>query len=229
MAPPCRLPPPVDHERPPPSSPDHERGDSSTDVLWSPPPRGSDFLGRSPSPPSSGGRGSAVPAITTRDLPTPARPPTPPPPPTLAAAVARVAEIEEEEEVALSKDESRPHSVVPSLSDLLAEEEHELDVRRRRARRKRAADSASKLRRSRRLAAKELPFYEDVTTKAARVQAAKLDLARASTRMKAALESSGVLARPPPAKIASSKLRLLGRVCGLPVIDEVDEVVSSTA
>jgi len=143
--------------------------------------------------------------------------------------VARVAEIEEEEEVALSKDESRPHSVVPSLSDLLAEEEHELDVRRRRARRKRAADSASKLRRSRRLAAKELPFYEDVTTKAARVQAATLDMARASAHMKAALKSSGVLARPPPAKIASSKLRLLGRVCGLPVIDEVDEVVSSTA
>jgi len=135
-----------------------------------------------------------------------------------------VVEIEEDE-AALAGARSCPRSVVPSLSDLLAEEEHELEVRRRRARRKRAADSASKIRRSRRLAAKELPFYEDATSKAARVQAAKLDLQRASARMKAALESSGVLERPPPAKISSRKLRLLSRACGLSTLSEVDEAV----
>jgi len=71
-------------------------------------------------------------------------------------------------------------SAVPSLGDLLAEEEHEVSVRRRRAQRKRAQDSAARTRRhSLRLAAKEDPFYVDATSKAARVKAAQLDLARA--------------------------------------------------
>lgn len=135
-----------------------------------------------------------------------------------------MAEIEDEEEelVAVS---SCPRLVVPSLNDLLAKEEHELEVRRLRARCKRAVGSASKLRRSRRLAAKEVPLYKDATTKAARVQAAKLDLARASARMKAAVESSEMLARPPPTKIPSYKLCLLGHVCGLANLSEVDEAV----
>ena len=88
------------------------------------------------------------------------------------------------------------HSYIPSLEELIAEKEHEVSIRRRRARRKRAADNASKLRRSIRLAAKENPFYEDTTSKASRVQAAKLDLTKASSTMVSALEASGILKCP---------------------------------
>jgi len=103
------------------------------------------------------------------------------------------------------------------------EEEHEVSVHRHRARRKRAHDSAAKTRRhSLRLAAKEDPYYVDATTKATRVKAAQLDLTRTSTRMKAALEHSGVLERLARAKIATSKLRCLGRVCGLPDLFDSD-------
>jgi len=76
-----------------------------------------------------------------------------------------------------------------------------VSARRRRVRRKRAADSASKIRRSRRLAAKENPFYVDATTKASRIKAAQLDFSKASGRMKAAVVDSGLLEWPPPAKI----------------------------
>ena len=107
------------------------------------------------------------------------------------------------------------HSYIPSLEELIAEKEHEVSIRRRRARRKRAADNASKLRRSIRLAAKENPFYEDATSKASRVQAAKLDLSKASSALGSALEASGILQRPPPARIPSSRLRRLARVCGI--------------
>ena len=112
----------------------------------------------------------------------------------------------------------------PSLEDILLKEEHEVSVRRRSARRKRAQDSAAKTRRhSLRLAAKEDPFYVDATSKATRVKAAQLDLSRASTRMKMALAQSGVLERPAPSKIASSRLRCLGRVCGLPDLSDKDD------
>ncbi|CAN6166399.1 unnamed protein product [Urochloa humidicola] len=110
---------------------------------------------------------------------------------------------------------SQPRSSLPSLGDLLAEEEHEVSARRRRARRKRDVDSASKKRRSVRLAAKESAFYIDATTKATSIKAAKLDLKGASALMADALEASGILARPPPARTPLKHLRRLGRVCGL--------------
>jgi len=121
-------------------------------------------------------------------------------------------------------------STTPSLEDLLAEEEHDVSVRRRRTRRKRAHDSAAKTRRhSLRLAAKEDPYYVDATTKATRVKAAQLDLTRTSTRMKAALEHSDVLERPARVKIATSKLRCPGRVCGLPDLFDSDADVVHAA
>ena len=136
---------------------------------------------------------AAIPQVVGRDLPTPVRPVTPP---TVSPDVVEL---------------HRSPSAVPSLEDLLLEEEHEVSVRRRRARRKRAHDNAAKTRRrSIRLAAKEDPFYIDATAKATRVKAAQLDLARASARMKDAITSSGVLHYPAPAKISSSKLRCLG-------------------
>jgi len=110
----------------------------------------------------------------------------------------------------------------PSLRDLIVEE-HEVTARRRRVRRKRAVDSASRIHRSRRLAAKEHPFYEDATSKATRVQAAKLDLSRASARLKEAIEESEVLQRPPPPRVTRRHLLCLGRACGLSNLSEVEE------
>lgn len=97
-----------------------------------------------------------------RELPTPVRPHTPPPapPPSLA---------HNKNEVATAR--RQPRSGIPSLGDLLEEEEHEVSIRRRRACRKRTTVSASKIHHSRRLAAKEHPFYVDATTKASRVKA----------------------------------------------------------
>lgn len=108
-----------------------------------------------------------------------------------------------------------PRSCLPFLEDLIAEEEHEVSARHRRAQRKRTADSASKIRQSRCLAVKENPFYEDAITKAARAQASKLDLSKASSNMVAALEASGILERPSPARIPSSRLRCLSHVFGI--------------
>jgi outer membrane murein-binding lipoprotein Lpp len=110
---------------------------------------------------------------------------------------------------------------MPTLSDLLAEEEHEVTIRRRQVRRRRATESASKVRRSRWPAAKEDPLYTDVTAKATHVKAAQLDLSKASEHMKKVLEQSGVLKRSPPARVPST----LGRVCGLAHLSEVEDDV----
>jgi len=119
---------------------------------------------------------AAIPQVVVRDLPTPVRPVTPP---TVSPDVVEF---------------HHSPSSMPSLEDLLLEEEHEVSVRRRRACRKRAHDSAAKTRRrSIRLTAKEDPFYVDATAKA--------------TCVKDAIASSGVLHRPTPAKISLSKLR----------------------
>jgi len=47
--------------------------------------------------------------------------------------------------------------------------------------------------------------------------------------MREALAHSGVLERPPPPKIALSKLRFLGRVCGLPDLSDTGEAVADAA
>ena len=157
---------------------------------------------------------AAVPQVVFRDLPSPV---LPSPRPTRARPT--------EEGVTRGSP-----SAVPSLGDLLAEEEHEVSVRRRRAQRKRAQDSAARTRRhSLRLAAKEEPYYVDATSKAARVKAAQLDLARASARMREALVRSGMLERPPPRRIPSDKLSCLGRACGLPALSVSDEEVDTAA
>ena len=157
---------------------------------------------------------AGLPRIVIRELLVPARTPTPPSPALPAGAPAGGTDLVR-----------RAPSTTPSLDDLLAEEEHEVSVRRRRARRKRAHVSAAKTRRhSLRLAAKEDPLYVDATSKATRVKAAKLDLARASARMREALAQSGVLERPPPRHISSNKLRCVGRVCGLPDFSNNEEV-----
>lgn len=163
---------------------------------------------------------AGVPSVVIRDLDTSVRLRTPPlpPPPTAVSS-------ESDDTPA----RHQPHSTIPSLVDLLKEEAHEVSIRRCQVRRKRATDSASKVRRSRRLAAKEDPCYTDATTKATRVKAAQLDLTRASARMKSAVEESGVLLRPPPSRISKSKLLCLGRACGLSHLSEVEDEVATTA
>ena len=100
------------------------------------------------------------------------------------------------------------------MEDLLAAEKHEASVRRRRVRRKRAQDVAAKARRhSLRLTAREEPFYIDATSKASRVKAAQLDLARASARMREALARSGVLERLAPRR----SQRVTSAAWGVPV------------
>jgi hypothetical protein len=95
--------------------------------------------------------------------------------------------------------------------------------------RKRATNSASRIRRSRRLAAKGNPFHVDATTKALRLNAAQLDLSKASERMKTALADSHLLEIPPPTKIPSSRLPCLGRVCGLAHLSEIEDEVAPEA
>jgi len=144
---------------------------------------------------------AGVPHLVIRDLPPPQTPASTAPPSQIVAA---------------SPVHHSP-SCIPSVEDLLAAEEHEASVRRRRVRRKRAQDVAAKARRhSLRLAAREEPFYIDATSKASRVKAAQLDLARASARMREALARSGVLERPAPQKISARDLYCLGHACGLP-------------
>ncbi|CAL4951769.1 unnamed protein product [Urochloa decumbens] len=150
----------------------------------------------------------------------PVRPRTPPPAPA-PSLILRAAD-------GVASARHQPRSSLPAISDFIAEEEHEVSVRRKMMRRKRAADSAKKTRRSRRLAAMEEPYYETVADKASRVKAAKLDMAKASERMKAALHSSGILERPPPRRISARKLRCLGRICGLPHLSEVEDGVGSS-
>lgn len=72
-------------------------------------------------------------------------------------------------------------------------EEHKSRTQKRRARRKRAKDSARKLRRSTRLMAKEEPSFELPKDGAARVQQAKFDFTSASRRLRKALSCSYLL------------------------------------
>ncbi|CAD6266353.1 unnamed protein product [Miscanthus lutarioriparius] len=150
-----------------------------------------------------GSRAPRLPRILILDLPTPMGLATPPPAPSPSLPIGT------------NELGSCHRSTILSLEDLMAEEEHEVNLRRCHAQRKHAADSASKIRRSRRLAVKENPFYEDATSKATRVQAAKLDLSKASSNMAEALACSSILKRPPPACTAPSRLHRLARVCGI--------------
>lgn len=73
------------------------------------------------------------------------------------------------------------------------EEEHESRTQKRRARRKRANDSAHKLRRSLRLKEKEEASFELPEDRAARVQQAKFDFTGASRHLRNALSKSYLL------------------------------------
>lgn len=116
-----------------------------------------------------------------------------------------------------------PVHTVPSLEDIMLAEEHEVSVRRRNARRKRAVDSASKMRHSRRLAAKEEPFYMSAVNKATKIKAKKMGVDGAWEELKKALAQSAILERPPTSRISAAKLKCLGRACGLGHLSEVED------
>jgi hypothetical protein len=73
---------------------------------------------------------------------------------------------------------------------------HENEARKRRVRAKRAADSAMKLRRSHRLAAKEEDNYIDMVSKAIKAKAATFDMPPATAALSRALDEAGLAARP---------------------------------
>ncbi|CAN6229446.1 unnamed protein product [Urochloa humidicola] len=159
-----------------------------------------------------------LPALVITELPTQVRPCTP----TLVSFDSNG--VVEQDIIPLGTREARlqPCSSLPSLEDLLAEEEHVVSVRRRRARRKRIVDSACK-RRSRRLAEKEPAQYVSATAKATSIKAAKLDMTGASSSMAAAIEASGILQRPPPRRTAVHHLRRLGAACGINDLSALEE------
>lgn len=154
-----------------------------------------------------------VPRVVIRDLPPayPCAPPTPPPHPIPPVPLSDSGDV--------SAVRSQPRSVIPSLSDLIEVEEHEVSVQRARgwptAPPRSAAAGGWR---------QGGPFYVDATTKAVRVKAAQRDLSKASARMKTAIENAGLLARPSPSRIGFVKLRCLGRACGLGSLAELEDM-----
>jgi hypothetical protein len=94
------------------------------------------------------------------------------------------------------------------------EEEHVSQAQKRRARRKRAKDSAHKLRRSSRLMAKEEPGYEPPEKKAARVQQAKFDFTGASRRLRDAISRSYLISNSYYPSDDNDSLSEIAAACG---------------
>ncbi|CAN6170702.1 unnamed protein product [Urochloa humidicola] len=179
---------------------------------------------RSLAPDACSSSRARIPVLEVRDLPTPVRPRSPPP-----TSFDHTALVDQDiVESGLRAARSQPRSSLPSLQDLIAEEEHEVSARRRRARRKRVVDSACK-RRSSRLAEKESAHYVSATDRATSVKAAKLDLSAASSSMAAATKASGILQRPPPRRTAIRHLRRLGAACGISDLSALTEVEEPAA
>jgi hypothetical protein len=88
--------------------------------------------------------------------------------------------------------------IPPAAAGGHTEEENESHAQKRRARCKRARDSAHKLRRSTRLMEKEEPSFECPEDKAARVQQAKFDFSGASCRLRNAISFSYLITTIPP-------------------------------
>lgn len=96
------------------------------------------------------------------------------------------------------------------------DEEHPTRTKKQRALRKRAKDSARKLRRSSRLQAKEVLSFELPEDKAERVQQAKFDYTGASRRLRRAISRSYLLADPyyHPSG-GEESLREIAHACGV--------------
>jgi hypothetical protein len=100
-----------------------------------------------------------------------------------------------------------------NLDELNTDVEHESRAQKRRARRKRAKDSARALRRSLRLREKEEAGFELPEDKAARVQQAKFDFSGASRRLRNALSHSYLISDNFSSSETESLLDI-GAACG---------------
>jgi hypothetical protein len=97
-------------------------------------------------------------------------------------------------------------------------------LRKLRQKEKRANDSAAKLRRSQRLAAKEEGNFLDMLTKAVKVKAKRFDLSAASASLATALQATGLVDDPDCAASDANKLRAVASLCG--VTDAEAEAIS---
>jgi hypothetical protein len=97
-------------------------------------------------------------------------------------------------------------------------------LRKLRQKEKRANDSAAKLRRSQRLAAKEEGNFLDMLSKAIKVKAKRFDLSDASASLASALHATGLVDDPDSAASDANKLRVVPSLCG--VTNEEAEAIS---
>jgi hypothetical protein len=100
-------------------------------------------------------------------------------------------------------------------------------LRKLKQKEKRANDSAAKLRRSQRLAAKEEGNFLDMLTKAIQVKAKRFDLSAASASIAEALEATGLVDNPGTAASDATKLRAVASLCG--VTDDEADAISAAA
>jgi hypothetical protein len=91
---------------------------------------------------------------------------------------------------------------------------HENKERKRRVWAKRAVDSAKKLRRSNRLAAKEEANFVDMVSKAIKAKAASFDLSTATADITFALNESGLADRPEVPHEDADALAAVALACG---------------
>jgi hypothetical protein len=100
-------------------------------------------------------------------------------------------------------------------------------LRKLKQKEKRANDSAAKLRRSQRLAAKEEGNFLDMLTKAVQVKAKRFDLSAASASLAEALEATGLVDNPGTATLDATKLCAVASLCGV-TEDEADAISAAT-
>jgi hypothetical protein len=116
--------------------------------------------------------------------------------------------------------------LLPGASDV----EHEDAIRKQRVRRKRSVDFAFMVRRSSRLAAKEVPQFETMLLKAKAAKASRFDLARGSPHFHAAAVVAGFTGNSDPGPIPLPRLRELAAVCCVDpdAVDDAAPVPSSS-
>jgi hypothetical protein len=113
-------------------------------------------------------------------------------------------------------------------ADATTEAEHVSCAQKRHARRKRAKDSARKLRRSLRLQEKEEAVFELPEDKAARVQRAKFDFSGASRRLRNILSKSYLVSNYPYPSDDDQSLFDIATACGA-TAGEIEEIRGETA
>jgi hypothetical protein len=100
-------------------------------------------------------------------------------------------------------------------------------LRKLRQKEKGANNSAAKLHRSQRLAAKEVGNFLDMLSKAVKVKAKCFDPSVASASLAEALQATGLVDDPDTAASDAAKLHVVASLCG--IINEEADAISTTA